>query len=252
MTDQAPGPKGLPLIGHYLDLRRDILALMVSTREQYGDVVRFKLGPRTIHVINHPDLARQVLVTRRDNYDKTARSSQQIKHLAGMSLLVSNGEDWQVKRRLLQPAFKINTVTAYFDLMQQLAEDATDRLGKGAVIDMSSFMMHLTYRIVGMALLSDDLDKTSDQWVQIWNDAGGSQINIRGGMTDDGMLLTGTIHYVANGTTAAFRGLWTPLPDGRVRQFFEQSSDDGETWTPWFEGFYTRKPADAAEPRNSN
>jgi hypothetical protein len=96
------------------------------------------------------------------------------------------------------------------------------------------------------------LDKTSDQWVQIWNDAGGSQINIRGGMTGDGMLLTGTIHYVANGTTSAFRGLWTPLPDGRVRQFFEQSSDDGETWMPWFEGFYTRKPADAAEPRNSN
>lgn len=95
-------------------------------------------------------------------------------------------------------------------------------------------------------------DKTSGQWVQIWNDAGGSQINIRGGMTDDGMLLTGTIHYVANGTTAAFRGLWTPLPDGRVRQFFEQSSDDGETWTPWFEGFYTRKPADAAESRHSN
>lgn len=96
------------------------------------------------------------------------------------------------------------------------------------------------------------LDKTSDQWVQIWNDAGGSQINIRGGMTDDGMLLTGTIHYVANGTTAPFRGLWTPLPDGRVRQFFEQSSDEGETWTPWFEGFYTRKSADKAGSRNPN
>jgi hypothetical protein len=38
-----------------------------------------------------------------------------------------------------------------------------------------------------------------------------------------------------------FRGLWTPLPDGRVRQFFEQSNDGGETWVPWFEGFYTRK-----------
>lgn len=87
------------------------------------------------------------------------------------------------------------------------------------------------------------VDKTSGEWVQIWNAAGGSQINIRGGMTNDGMLLTGTIHYVANGTTAPFRGLWTPLADGRVRQFFEQSSDEGETWTPWFEGFYTRKPA---------
>jgi hypothetical protein len=88
------------------------------------------------------------------------------------------------------------------------------------------------------------LDKITGEWVQVWNDASGSQIHIRGGLTDDGMFLQGTIHYVATGTTAAFRGLWTPLPDGRVRQFFEQSPDDGKTWSPWFEGFYSRKTAD--------
>ena len=87
------------------------------------------------------------------------------------------------------------------------------------------------------------VDKITGEWVQIWNDASGSQINIRGGMTDEGMLLTGTIHSVANGKTAPFRGLWTPLPDGRVRQAFEQSPDEGKSWSPWFEGFYTRKPA---------
>ncbi len=88
------------------------------------------------------------------------------------------------------------------------------------------------------------LDRISGDWVQIWNDASGNQINIRGGMTGEGMLLTGTIHYVASATTAQFRGLWTPLPDGRVRQFFEQLSADGETWSPWFEGFYSRKSVD--------
>ena len=89
------------------------------------------------------------------------------------------------------------------------------------------------------------LDKASGEWVQIWNDESGSQIVIRGGLTDDGMALEGYIHYVVNGTTAPFRGLWTPLPDGRVRQYFEQSNDDGNTWIPWFEGFYSRKTASA-------
>ncbi len=88
------------------------------------------------------------------------------------------------------------------------------------------------------------LDTMTDEWVQIWRAASGYEINIRGGMTGDGMLLRGTIHYIGTGQTAPFRGLWTPLPDGRVRQFFEQSSDDGETWQPWFEGFYARKTAD--------
>ena len=85
------------------------------------------------------------------------------------------------------------------------------------------------------------VDKITGEWVQVWNAEGGSQINIRGGMTDEGMLLVGTLHTISDGTTIPFRGLWTLLPDGRVRQFFEQSTDDGQTWTAWFEGFYTRK-----------
>ncbi len=83
-------------------------------------------------------------------------------------------------------------------------------------------------------------DHAEEEWVQVWTSADGAQIDIRGNLTDEGMLLTGQIHYVSSGTTAPFRGLWTPLPDGRVRQFFEQSNDGGETWAPWFEGFYTR------------
>jgi hypothetical protein len=85
------------------------------------------------------------------------------------------------------------------------------------------------------------VDKITGEWVQIWNSADGSQINIRGGMTDEGMLLVGTLHDVASNTTKPFRGLWTPLEDGRVRQYFEHSDDNGETWVSWFEGFYTRK-----------
>ncbi len=85
------------------------------------------------------------------------------------------------------------------------------------------------------------LDKSSGDWVQVWNSENGTQISIQGGLTDDGMALDGRIHYVGNGKNALIRGLWTPLGDGRVRQYFEQSNDGGETWAPWFEGFYTRK-----------
>ncbi len=93
----------------------------------------------------------------------------------------------------------------------------------------------------GTGMSVNFLDRITGEWVQIWNSEGGAQIQIRGGITDDGMLLTGTLHNVAAATTFPFRGLWTPLPDGRVRQYFEQSNDGGETWVPWFEGFYTRQ-----------
>lgn len=96
----------------------------------------------------------------------------------------------------------------------------------------------------GTGMSINYFDDASGEWVQIWNAAGGTQIDIRGGLTDDGMLLVGKIHYITNSQTADFRGLWTLLEDGRVRQLFEQSNDDGATWTPWFEGFYTRKDVD--------
>mgnify|MGYP001547398145 FL=1 len=91
---------------------------------------------------------------------------------------------------------------------------------------------------VGMSI--NYLDHQAGEWVQIWSDGSGSKINIRGGLTDDGMRLVGTIHYIGNDTTLPFRGTWTPLEDGRVRQFFEQYNEQTETWDTWFEGFYTR------------
>jgi hypothetical protein len=84
-------------------------------------------------------------------------------------------------------------------------------------------------------------DPAAQEWVQVWNGSGGTQITIRGGLDEEGSMdLRGTLHYVGRDRTVLFRGLWTPLPDGRVRQYFEQSTDEGETWQPWFEGFYSR------------
>jgi hypothetical protein len=99
---------------------------------------------------------------------------------------------------------------------------------------------HWTDAVGGVGMSINYFDKTTGKWTQVWMAEGGSQIIISGELTDEGMHLTGTLHGFGSGTTLPFRGLWTALPDGRVRQYFEQSNDDGSTWTTWFEGFYTR------------
>ncbi len=81
-------------------------------------------------------------------------------------------------------------------------------------------------------------DAVAEHWTQIWISKG-LQLKISGGMENGSMVLTGLAHYVQQGTTSAFRGSWTPLEDGRVRQFFEQQDAEGN-WNVWFEGFYTR------------
>ena len=77
------------------------------------------------------------------------------------------------------------------------------------------------------------------KWHQQWIDAGASIITISGGLQDGAMVLEGEIYYLAGQRTAPFRGSWTPQPDGRIRQFFEEQDAEGK-WNVWFDGFYTR------------
>jgi hypothetical protein len=82
-------------------------------------------------------------------------------------------------------------------------------------------------------------DPGAGKWHQLWVDSGTSIISIAGNMTDGSMVLSGDIYYLAEGRRAAFRGRWTPLPDGSVRQFFEEQDAQGQ-WQPWFDGYYHR------------
>ena len=91
----------------------------------------------------------------------------------------------------------------------------------------------------GTGISMNYFDPAAEQWVQIWISPT-LQIDIRGGLEDGAMRLTGTVFYVQNGQHFPFRGTWTPQADGVVRQHFEQSTDEGDTWSTWFDGYYHR------------
>jgi len=83
-------------------------------------------------------------------------------------------------------------------------------------------------------------DAERSVWRQIWISPG-SRIEIAGNLLGAHMVLEGKIHYLRTGEVRDFRGTWAPLPDGRVRQYLEESTRDG-SWATWFEGFYRRVP----------
>jgi hypothetical protein len=84
-------------------------------------------------------------------------------------------------------------------------------------------------------------DPGKEKWVQQWVASGASVIYLEGQLNEEGaMVLVGELTN-RNGESSPLRGTWKPLLDGRVRQLFEQSTDGGETWTPWFDGYYVRQ-----------
>jgi cytochrome P450 len=160
----APGPRGLPLIGHVIPFRRDVLGLLIESRERFGDVVRFRLGPMVVHLVAHPDLIRQVLQEGAESYDKETRSSSKIRGMTGLGLLTANGELWRRQRRLIQPAFRPAAVEGYVARMTEAAGAMLERWERqaGRRFDMASEMMRLTYTIVGRTLFGADMSDPAE------------------------------------------------------------------------------------------
>ena len=84
---------------------------------------------------------------------------------------------------------------------------------------------------------------SDSRWYQYWVDNGTSIIQTSGGLKNGSMVMRGKIYYLQSGRTAKFRAKWTPLEDGRVRQFFEEKDSQGK-WQPWFDGYYRKYEAE--------
>lgn len=85
-------------------------------------------------------------------------------------------------------------------------------------------------------------DAATGKLTQVWVDAQGNSLRMTGEAANGSVVVSGD-SVARDGTKTLTRMTLTPLPDGRVRQYFETSADAGTTWTPSFEGFYVRKAA---------
>ena len=157
----APGPRGDLLVGNLWEFRRDVVGLLLRSAREYGDVVRFHLGPFVVHLLNHPDHVEHVLQSGARNYDKATRSSAKIRAISGDSLLTSNGELWKRQRRLMQPSFHRQRIAGMAAEMIGFTDAMLQRwqthLANGEALDIAAEMMRLTYSIVGKTLLGADV-----------------------------------------------------------------------------------------------
>jgi hypothetical protein len=79
-------------------------------------------------------------------------------------------------------------------------------------------------------------------WHQTWVDSSGGLLVIEGGFRDGKMILAGeSIDAARPGVRVDNRISWQPLPDGRVRQLWETSTDKGATWITTFDGYYAKQ-----------
>lgn len=79
-------------------------------------------------------------------------------------------------------------------------------------------------------------------WQQTWVDNQGLTLHLTGTLRGDSMVLRGT-RIDARGRTVVDRIIWTPLRGGRVRQHWQESTDNGKHYTEIFDGYYSKRNA---------
>lgn len=160
-ASKLPGPKGLPLLGSLLDLRRDPLGFFEHLAHRYGDTVAFRIGPRRALFLNDPGLIERILVAEHRDFPKISFIWRQFTAVFGQGLVTSHGGLWQRQRRLCAPAFTPVRLAAYAEVIVRATERTLDGWQVGEIRDLHADIMALTLRIVAETLfgvgIEDDI-----------------------------------------------------------------------------------------------
>lgn len=80
-------------------------------------------------------------------------------------------------------------------------------------------------------------DGRTGSWHQTWVDDRGRLLQLDGGLVDGKMVLAGE-RPGPNGADVLHRISWERMEDGRVRQVWVISQDQGDSWRTVFDGLY--------------
>lgn len=180
-----PGPNAHPILGHIPELSKNLLGFLCEIGHQYGDFSTYKLGRKSFHLVNHPELMYEILLNPRIVRSRLNRKL--IRAFFQHGLLTQELEEHMVQRRLMQPAFHRERLQHYARVMLEETDAQIERFRRLGRVNFVAEMHELTFRIVSRALFSDT-----------------------GGAAD---RVASALHDIQNGIDSKF-SLYAALPDG--------------------------------------
>lgn len=169
----APGPSGHPLFGCSREFRDAPLALLLSCRERYGEVVQLPLGfGVSFCLVFGPNDLEKVFHERHFGRSDIAALFEP---LAGGSMIIADGEQWKRQRKAIAPSFTQDRLRLLAERVDaeaaQTAQHWLDVARRGGRIDLqielvSYAMSSLTIFLFGRPLTPQEVAVVSPAWTQ--------------------------------------------------------------------------------------
>jgi len=153
------GPPGKPL-KLLLQARADFLSIWRST--DYAEKVsQIRILGRQVVLVNSPELIRQVVVKRHENFErKSPQMRRALEYLLGDGLFISDGETWKQRRGLVADIVHMNRVPSFGPIMETTASELVERwsgIPEGQTINVLHEMAGLTAEIISRSVFGNQL-----------------------------------------------------------------------------------------------
>jgi cytochrome P450 len=144
--------------------QEDNLDFLRQTRDQYGDLLYYRLALWPVYRLGHPDHAQHVLQENQRNYNKQSIDYSVLRRISGDGLISSEGALWRRQRRLMQPLFHRRRIAALGEVMTGATERLLaewDQRPFPEPFNLSEALATLTLDIVSRALFSLEIGETA-------------------------------------------------------------------------------------------
>jgi len=156
-TTEVPGPRGLPVIGNSHQWARDPCAFRERCASEYGPVVNYDMLGWDTYMLTDPADIKRVLEDT-DTFPKHEDSTDQLREFLGRGLLTSEDDFWERQREAIQPAFYMDHIKHYAEIMVAQAEATADRWTAGEQVDVRSAMTRCTLDILVDCMFGAEID----------------------------------------------------------------------------------------------
>jgi cytochrome P450 len=162
-----PSVRGLPFVGSapaFFSAHGIPAEFLSRARSEHGDVVRFTVMGQAFYLISKPELIREVLLERLEDFHKLDSGDQKVRGLSrflGHGILTADHEAWRPQRKLIQPLMHAKHIEQYAGTMATMGgrllcewEDGTER-------DIHADMTQVTMWIIADTMFGIDVAQTT-------------------------------------------------------------------------------------------
>lgn len=137
-----------------LELRQNPLDFFLALSRGAPNLTRFHFANgQEIIYLNHPDLIREVLVERADEFHKS-EMTRAFAGGMGHGILVSEGEFWKQQSRLMRPAFHYKRLVGYAEVMSRFTQEMLQHWEHFELRHIDEDMNALTLRVVAKCMFN--------------------------------------------------------------------------------------------------